>query len=181
MSTRDDTHEGHVMAADLAPLADGTLHASAVATHVAGCPECRARVDALRGQRAALARLVASGDAGAGGDAWRLAARAAGRRTAADLLAELARACLARSEPEARRAALGDLPRPMERIVADLSLLRARMESLDETLPIVGLPNLDDLSRRPHGTAVLARACLDALEAIEGRSARHEALRARAR
>jgi hypothetical protein len=179
MSTRNDTHEGHVTAAELAPLADGAPHASAVATHVAGCPDCRSRVDALRGQRAALARLAAPGEAGTVAEGWRPAAREAGRRTAADLLAELARASLARSEPEARRAPLGDLPRPLERIVADLRVLRARMTSLDEALPLQGLPELEELGRRPQGTAALARACLDALEALEGPSARHEGLRAR--
>ncbi|MHC5211858.1 MAG: hypothetical protein ACYTG2_14150 [Planctomycetota bacterium] len=185
MSARDETHGCEVPTADLGPLADGAPHAHGLDAHVAGCPHCQRRLTALRGQRDALCSLAEPASQGpepAGAPhatPWIPAAVRAGRKAAADLLAELARACLSRSEPEARRAPLHELPRPLERIVADLRLLRARLRSLDEDLPLAGLPDLDDLGRRPHGTPALARACLDALLDLEGPSARHDRLRAR--
>jgi hypothetical protein len=198
MSARKDSHDCRVTAAELCSLSDGTAPAPGLDAHVAGCPHCRSRLAALRSQRDALAGLVASRDGAdpggtasapaaahpdragnAGHAAWVPAALRAGRSVAADLLAELAHASLARSQPTARHTALADLPRPIERIVADLRVLRARLDSLDELLPLAGLPDLDDLGQRPHGTPALARACLDALATLEGRSERHDALRAR--
>jgi hypothetical protein len=179
MTSLHDTPRCDVPITALAALVYGEPTPPNLPAHAAGCPSCSTRLATLREQREVLAHLAAPADPDARPPPWQPAAQLEGRRVAADLLAELARASLARSEPEARRAALNDLPRPLERIVADLRVLRARMESVDERLPLDALPDLEELGRRPEGTAELARACLDALERIEGRSARCDGLRAR--
>jgi len=171
----------HPSLATLHQLFDGLPVEAAAARHARDCPSCAHQLQALADQRHALGRLLHRDTD------WVSAANRQGRAVLADLLAELARACLARRErslaaaPAARSAPLSELPRPSERITADIRTLVLRLKGLAESTAAASRPSaqasadwtaIERLLQRPPTDPELAERCVAALRTLEGESAR---------
>jgi len=170
---------GHPSLATLHQLFDGLAVDAAAARHARDCPSCAHQLQALADQRHALGRLLHR-DAD-----WVSAAHRQGRAVLADLLAELARACLARREAP-RSAPLSELPRPLESITADIRTLVTRLKglgtSVTKTVPArprrlpLDWPDLERLSERtPHDAGLLMHS-VESLRSVEGPTPRWRSL-----
>jgi hypothetical protein len=157
----------HPSLATLHQLFDGLPVAPAAARHARDCPGCAHQIQALTDQRTALGRLLhREAD-------WVSAANRAGRAVLADLLAELARACQARRETDARSAPLSELPRPIESITGDIQTLVTRLTGLAKSArSTAGRPSpwldLERLIARRANDPALRQHAVDALRALEG-------------
>jgi len=162
---------GHPSLATLHQLFDGLAVDAAAARHARDCPSCAHQLQALADQRHALGRLLHR-DAD-----WVSAAHRQGRAVLADLLAELARACLARREAP-RSAPLSELPRPLESITADIRTLVTRLKGLEKSAKPTAThtasarpapwTGLERLAQRREDDPALPTEALDALRALEG-------------
>jgi hypothetical protein len=171
----------HPSLATLHRLFDGHAVDAATARHARDCSRCAHQLQALTDQRTALGHLLHR-DAN-----WVLAAQRHGRGVLADLLAELARACLARREAGQRKAPLSELPRPIERVTADIRTLVLRLTRLAATASTlapsaaprgaaVNWSDLERLAQRRETDPELLRHGVAALRALEGDSLRWRAL-----
>ena len=180
MTTDKSTLTHHPSLATLHQLFDGLPVGAAEARHARDCPSCAHQLQALLDQRAALGHLLhREAD-------WVAAANRQGRAVLADLLAELARACLARRDvPGAaapRSAPLSELPRPVERITADIRTLVTRLTGLEKsakptaTRTAAARPapwaGLERLAQRRENDPALLTSALDGLHALEGATPR---------
>jgi len=171
----------HPPLATLHQLFDGLPVEAADARHARDCPSCAHQLQALLDQRAALGHLLhREAD-------WVAAANRQGRAVLTDLLAELARACLGRREVAGaaapRSAPLSELPRPVERITADIRTLVTRLTGLAKSAKggaAAARPapwsGLERLAQRREDDPALPTAALDALRALEGPTPRWRAL-----
>ena len=173
----------HPPLATLHQLFDGLPVGAAEARHARDCPSCAHQLQALVDQRQALGHLLhREAD-------WVAAANRQGRVVLADLLAELARACLARRETAAaagpRSAPLSELPRPIERITADIRTLVTRLTGLAKSATATPsgrqatTPHWIDLERlteRAPNDARLLDHSVEALRSLEGQSVRWRSL-----
>ena len=189
MNTRQNTTTTHPSLATLHQLFDGNAVDPATARHARDCASCAHQLQALADQRQALGHLLHR-DAN-----WVTAAQRQGRAVLADLLAELARACLARRESAQRNTPLSELPRPIERIAADIKTLVTRLSRLAASAsapvsapassstswssPKTAAANWSDLEKlvqRPSSDPGLLNHCVAALRALEGDSPRWRTL-----
>lgn len=198
MNTRSNTTLPHPSLAVLHELFDGQPVDAATARHARDCSSCANQMQTLTNQRRALGRL-ARRDAN-----WMTAAQRQGRAVLGDLLAELAGACKARREAGQRSSPLSELPRPIERITADIRTLVTRLSRLPATTtartitttptasattsalrkrPAPGARlappdwrDLEALAQRAPNDAGLMTHCVSALRALEGDSSRWRAL-----
>lgn len=141
---------------------------AALLAHVPGCPGCAARLTVLSANRESLIRLI---DVPEGGTAVeRVLARGvrSGRRRLADLVYELAKACLVVVQDIDRRLHLATRPRDVEAIGRDVravgSRLPPRVREETAKLPVA----------KPDESRALAAAesCIRILEHEEGKSER---------
>ena len=170
----------HPPVATLHQLFDGLPVDAATARHARDCPSCAHQVQALVDQRQALGHLLHRETD------WVAAANRQGRAVLADLLAELARACLGRRDMAGagpRSAPLSELPRPVERITADIRTLVTRLTGLAKSAQggaAAAQPapwsGLDRLAQRREDDPALLQQAVDALRALEGQTPRWRAL-----
>lgn len=167
----------HPPLATLHQLFDGLPVEAADARHARDCPSCAHQLQALVDQRQALGHLLhREAD-------WVAAANRQGRVVLADLLAELARACLARREAP-RSAPLSELPRPVERITADIRTLVTRLTGLAKSAQggaaaaarPAAWSGLERLAQRREDDPALLHQAVDALRVLEGATPRWRVL-----
>ena len=172
----------HPSLATLHQLFDGLPVAPAAARHARDCPGCAHQIQALTDQRTALGRLLhREAD-------WVSAANRAGRAVLADLLAELARACQARREADARSAPLSELPRPIESITTDIRTLVTRLKGLEKNVQpasraiasaaTIDWAQMQSLLKHRGADPELLSQCIVALRSLEGPTPRWQALSA---
>lgn len=163
----------HPPVATLHQLFDGLPVDAATARHARDCPSCAHQLQALVDQRQALGHLLHRETD------WVAAANRQGRAVLADLLAELARACLGRREAP-RSAPLSELPRPVERITADIRTLVTRLKGLAKSTAatassaarVSDWPAIERLLKLPVTDPGLPAECAAALRVLEGESPR---------
>lgn len=167
----------HPPLATLHQLFDGLPVDAADARHARDCPSCAHQLQALVDQRQALGHLLhREAD-------WVAAANRQGRAVLADLLAELARACLGRRDVAGaagpRSAPLSELPRPVERITADIRTLVTRLTGLAKSAKggaAAAWAGLERLAQRRENDPALLQQAVDALHELEGPTPRWRAL-----
>jgi hypothetical protein len=163
MSARIDTLPCGTQRALLHRWFDGDLLDEAIAVHMRDCTHCTAELEVLEGQRDAIAGL--SGQP-RGAEATLDCSRRAAEATLADLLAELAEACLPASSARSSR--------PWGVVRAEITLLATRVSQLGACIDLAELP---DREPAPSEGATFALRCVKALVALEGgRNARNDAL-----
>ncbi|MGQ0554284.1 MAG: hypothetical protein ACT4PU_13830 [Planctomycetota bacterium] len=181
MTTRKQSVSCGMSAADLQAAFDGGAGITAVMQHVTKCRACARTLRALEVQREAVESLM-SGAASAGsfGTATRGASATAvqgmlahsaraGRTKMADLVYELAKACLIALPDLERRVRRIEEPRAVPQVSRDVQALNLRLPAFEKSADVSALPRA-----KPSEPAALdaARSCLKILEYLEGTSPR---------
>jgi len=153
---------------------DGEGGAQDVASHVAGCDPCGSALELLQTQRDAVQFLTASAAVTAPHTAVEqiLAGSArAGREKLADLLYELAKACLIVLPNLKRRIERKVEPREVPVVSSELRSINSRLEKVDGAIALRDVPQ-----QTPEETRALkvARSCLTILDNVEGASERQQ-------
>lgn len=151
---------------------DGEGGAQDVASHVAGCDPCGTALELLRTQRDAVQFLMASPVGTPPPTAVEnvLATTArAGREKLADLLYEMAKACLIVLPDLKRRIERKVEPREVPVVSNELRSINSRLEAVDGAVALREVPQ-----QTPEETRALkvARSCLTILDNVEGASER---------
>jgi len=153
---------------------DGEGDAQDVAGHVAGCDPCGTALELLRAQRDAVQFLTASSVVTPGHTAVEgiLASSArAGREKLADLLYEMAKACLIVLPDLKRRIERKVEPREVPVVSNELRSINSRLENSDGAVALREVPQ-----QTPEEARALrvARTCLEILDNVEGPSERQQ-------
>ena len=160
-------------------LFDGDLTDAELTRHVEACDACTARLNRLREQHKLLATLFG------GGGEEELGARLGdllqhhAKESLADLVFELAEACLVR----ARRKRLLPEPRPPEDLLPEIASVGARLDGLGEGVDLTELKAHAETGEAPEDgdLSTLIAACVRILAVLEGDSSRVETLEAETR
>ncbi len=148
---------------------DGDLVDPALERHIQSCDECRLRLHDL-----GSAAIAVAGISGVPHVSARIASTTArqGRLDIADLVHELALACLALHGGATAGATACGSPRPFAAVLADIRSLDRRLRELGCAPDASALPAAEP--RREQALAA-ARACAAVLAQLEGPSARQVA------
>jgi hypothetical protein len=153
---------------------DGEGGAQDVASHVAGCDPCGSALELLQLQRDAVLFLTASAVVTAPHTAVEqiLSSTArAGRAKLADLLYEMAKACLIVLPDLKRRIERKVEPREVPVVASELQSINSRLELTDGSIALRDVPHQTPEEAR---ALKVARSCLAILDNVEGASERQQ-------
>ena len=153
---------------------DGEGGAQDVASHVAGCDPCGSALELLQTQRDAVQFLTASAVVAAPHTAVEqiLSSTArAGRTKLADLLYEMAKACLIVLPDLKRRIERKVEPREVPVVASELQSINSRLEMTDGSIALRDVPQQTPEEAR---ALKVARNCLAILDNVEGASERQQ-------
>jgi len=157
---------------DLQRAFDGEAGAQDVAGHVAGCAPCNSALELLQTQRDAVHYLSEpAGDQPPQAAVEHILAESAraGREKLADLLYELAKACLIVLPDLKRRVERRVEPRDAPIVSGELRAINSRLDDADASIDVTPVPQTTPEEDRALG---VARSCLTILENVEGKTER---------
>jgi hypothetical protein len=157
---------------DLQRAFDGEAGAQDVAGHVAGCAPCNSALELLQTQRDAVHYLSEpAGDQPPQAAVEHILAESAraGRERLADLLYELAKACLIVLPDLKRRVERRVEPRDAPIVSGELRAINSRLDDADASIDVTPVPQTTPEEDRALG---VARSCLTILENVEGKTER---------
>ena len=153
---------------------DGEGGAQDVASHVAGCDPCGSALELLQTQRDAVLFLTASAvvkPAHTAVEQILSSTARAGRAKLADLLYEMAKACLIVLPDLKRRIERKVEPREVPVVASELQSINSRLELTDGAVALRDVPHQTPEEAR---ALKVARSCLAILDNVEGASERQQ-------
>jgi tetratricopeptide (TPR) repeat protein len=153
---------------------DGEGGAQDVASHVAGCDPCGSALELLQTQRDAVLFLTASAvvkPAHTAVEQILSSTARAGRAKLADLLYEMAKACLIVLPDLKRRIERKVEPREVPVVASELQSINSRLELTDGSIALRDVPHQTPEEAR---ALKVARSCLAILDNVEGASERQQ-------